>query len=139
MNDTKKIKGYATTVTLAKDTLGYKAGHKFNTKLLREEGVVLVTGHGTHDIIPHDCLGQYEATWKEVLQDGDMTTTITKHKDVTTLWLNHWVRIANKRNEAEAKAQRAANKRRIAELRKIIALVKTGEAEKQLTELLGKI
>ena len=139
MNDTKKIKGHTTTVTLAKDTLGYKAGHKFSTKLVREEGVVLVTGHGTHETIPHDCLGKYVATWKEVTKQGHITMTVEKKEDVTAQWTNYWKEQTDKRNAAQAKQERAANKRRIAELRRIITLVKTGEADKELAELLGKI
>lgn len=139
MNDTKSIKGYAVTVTLAKSALGYEVGHKFSTKLVREEGIVLVTGHGTHETIPHDCLGQYVATWKEVVQIGDTVTTITMNEDVTAVWKKHWEVVKAKRNAGEVKEERAKNKRRIAHLRQIIKMVKTGKAEEELNELLAKI
>ncbi len=139
MNNTKNIKGYTVTVALAKNVLGYKVGQKFSTNCLTVDGVKIVTGHGMTDTIPHDCLGEYEATWKEVVQDGDMTTTVTKRENVTTQWKNYWATVLQKRNEAEAKEERAKNKRRIAHLRQIIKMVKTGKAEAELNELLGKI
>jgi hypothetical protein len=139
MNDTKSIKGYAVTVTLAKSALGYEVGHKFSTKLVREEGIVLVTGHGTHETIPHDCLGKYVATWKEVTKQGHITMTVEKKEDVTAQWTNYWKEQTDKRNAAQAKQQRADNKRRIAHLRQIIKMVQTGKAEEELNELLKKI
>lgn len=139
MNDAKSIKGYAVTVSLIKDVAGYKAGHQFSTKLVREEGVVLVTGHGTHETIPHDFLGKYVATWKEVAQIGDTVTTITMKEDVTAVWKKHWEVVKAKRNAAELKEERAKNKRRIAHLRQIIKMVQTGKAEEELNELLKKI
>jgi len=147
MNDAMTIKGYKTTVTLAKDfTYNFygvehivRKGTKFDTKGMRLDGIVMVLGHGNNEVIPHDYLGKYEATWKEVAKEGNTMTTIEKNEDVTAQWVNYWKEQTDKCNAARAKQERADNKRRIAELRKTIAFVKTGEAEAKLKELLAKI
>ena len=138
-----KITNQKTTVELAKNfnngTINYKKGHRFDVRNLTENGVVIVCGHGWNEVIPHDYLGKYEATYNEVTTIDD-TVTIKKVKfDATNVWKTHWNKLAEKKNAAARRNNIINLKKNIATLRKTIKFVKKGEAEKNLNNLLAEL
>jgi hypothetical protein len=138
-----KITNHKTTVTLAKDfdcSMGnFKKGEVFDARDVRLSGLVVITGHGMNEVIPHDCLGTYEQTYNEVTTDGD-TKMIKKVKvDVTEIWVARWKAVAEKQAAANLCAKKATLKNQVATLRKAIEYVKNGNAEKELANLLAEL
>ena len=138
-----KITNHKTTVTLANDfkcgMVDFKKGEVFDARDVRPDGLVIVTGHGMNEVVPHDCLGTYEETYNEVTTDGD-TKMIKKVKvDVTEIWVAHWKAVAEKEAAANLRAKKATLKNQVATLRKAIEYVKNGNAEKELVNLLAEL
>ena len=138
-----KITNRKTTVTLAKDfdcsMCSFKKGQVFDARDVRPDGLVIVTGHGMNEVIPHDFLGAYKETYNEVTTDGDTKTTKKVKVDVTELWLAHWKALAEKEAAANLRAKKATLKNQVATLRKAIEYVKNGNAEKELANLLAEL
>ena len=137
-----KITNYKTTVTLANDfknaTLHYKKGQVFDARKVKLIGLVVVTGQGWNEVIPHDFLGTYEETYNEVTTDGDTKTIKTVKNDVTEKWLVIWKKLAEKETAKKILAEKARLKLRIATVRKAIAYVEKGDAKKELDNLLAE-
>lgn len=138
-----KITNRKTTVTLAKDfdcsMCSFKKGQVFDARDVRPDGLVIVTGHGMNEVIPHDCLGTYEETYNEVTTDGDTKTTKKVKVDVTEIWVAHWKALAEKEAAANLRLKKAMLKNQVATLRKAIEYVKNGNAEKELANLLAEL
>ena len=138
-----KITNRKTTVKLAKNfnngIIDYKKGHRFDVRNLTENGVVIVCGHGWNEVIPHDYLGKYEATYNEVTTINDIVTIEKIKFDVTNVWRTHWKKLAEKKAIAERRNNIINLKKNIATLRKTIKFVKKGEAEKNLNNLLAEL
>jgi hypothetical protein len=138
-----KITNRKTTVTLAKNfdcsMCSFKKGQVFDARDVRPDGLVIVTGHGMNEIIPHDFLGAYKETYNEVTTDGDTKTTKKVKVDVTEIWVAHWKALAEKEAAANLRAKKATLKNQVATLRKAIEYVKNGNAEKELANLLAEL
>ena len=138
-----KITNRKTTVTLAKNfkcgMVDFKKGQVFDARDVREAGLVVVTGHGMNEVVPHDFLGTYKETYNEVTNDGD-TKIIKKVKaDVTEIWVAHWKNLAEKNAANNLRAEKAKLKKHIATVRATIEYVKKGQAEKELKNLLAEL
>jgi hypothetical protein len=138
-----KITNRKTTVTLTKDfkcgMVEYKKGEVFDARLVREVGLVIITGHGMNEVIPHDHLGTYEETWNETTVEGATTITKKMKADVTKDYEAHWKKLIEKENARVIRQKKMDVKRMIANLRKNINFVQTGQAEKELKNLLGEL
>lgn len=138
-----KITNRKTTVTLAKDfkcgMVEYKKGEVFDARLVREVGLVIVTGHGMNEVIPHDHLGTYETTWNETIVEGATTITKKMKANVTKDYEAHWKKLIEKENARVVHQKKMDAKRQIANLRKTIEFVKKGQAEKELKNLLAEL
>jgi len=152
MKTINKITGRKTTVTIKKPytynyygvTTTLAKGAKFNARDVREEGLVIVLGHGAAEVVPHEYLGKYTLTYTEVDVRGDGRNGVLETKrivteNVTEDYVAYWKKLADKRAAANAHVARVDLKRRIADLRKTIKYVKTGKAETELTELFAKL
>jgi hypothetical protein len=138
-----KITNRKTTVTLAKNfnygMVNFKEGQVFDARDVREAGLVVVTGYGMNEVIPHDFLGTYEETYNEVINDGDTKITKKVKADVTEIWVAHWKNLAEKNAAENLRAKKAKLKKHIATVRATIEYVKKGEAEKELKNLLTEL
>ena len=138
-----KITNRKTTVTLANDfkcgMVDFKKGQVFDARDVREAGLVIVTGHGMNEVVPHDCLGTYEESYNEVTDDGNVRTIKMVKADVTEIWVAHWKALAEKEAAANLRAKKATLKNQVATLRKAIEYVKNGNAEKELANLLAEL
>ena len=138
-----KITNRKTTVTLAKNfncgMVNFKEGQVFDARDVREAGLVVVTGYGMNEVIPHDFLGTYEETYNEVINDGDTKITKKIKADVTEIWVAHWKNLAEKNAAENLRAKKAKLKKHIATVRATIEYVKKGEAEKELKNLLTEL
>jgi len=138
-----KITNRKTTVTLAKDfdcsMCSFKKGQVFDARDVRPDGLVIVTGHGMNEVIPHDFLGAYKETYNEVTTDGDTKTTKKVNVDVTEIWVAHWKALAEKEAAANLRLKKTMLKNQVATVRKTIEYVKNGNAEKELANLLAEL
>jgi hypothetical protein len=138
-----KITNRQTKVTLAKNfkcgMVDLKKGQVFDARDVREAGLVIVTGHGMNEVVPHDCLGTYKETYNEVTDDGNVRTIKMVKADVTEIWVAHWKNLAEKDAANKLRAKKATLKNQVATLRKAIEYVKNGNAEKELANLLAEL
>jgi len=138
-----KITNRKTTVTLAKNfkcgMVNFKEGQVFDARDVREAGLVVVTGHGMSEVIPHDHLGTYETTWNEITVEGAATITKKMKADVTKDYEAHWKKLIEKENARVVHQKKTNAKNKIANLRKTIEFVKKGQAEKELKNLLAEL
>jgi hypothetical protein len=138
-----KITNRKTTVTLANDfkcgMVDFKKGQVFDARDVREAGLVIVTGHGMNEVVPHDCLGTYEETHNEVTDDNNVRTIKMVKADVTEIWVAFWKNLAEKNAADNLRAEKAKLKKQIATVRATIEYVKKGEAEKELKNLLTEL
>ena len=145
-NKGMKIKNEKHFATLGKDytakdamcgPITYKKGETFPTHGMYEtNGHHVVEGHGIGHIIPRELFTKFTCTWDEVEKEtvnGVTTTKVThKEEDETKKILDWWAERDAKKNDAKTRHERAVLRARIANLRKNIKAVKTGEAEKEL-------
>lgn len=141
-----KIKNKVTTVTLGSaytvDTMCgpkvYKKGTRFNSNGLTNNGVYMVEGHGIGHRIPRELFTKYTLGWTEVEERTEggvkVVSSVRKTKDVTKDWLDMWRKKDDKKIESIKHKQRVWTKARVAELRRLIKFVKSGEAELELAE-----
>ena len=138
-----KITNRKTTVTLAKNfkcgMVDLKKGQVFDARDVREAGLVIVTGHGMNEVVPHDCLGTYKETYNEVTDDNNVRTIKMVKADVTEIWVAFWKNLAEKNAADNLRAEKAKLKNHIATVRATIEYVKKGEAEKELKNLLTEL
>jgi hypothetical protein len=138
-----KITNRKTTVTLANDfkcgMVDINKGQVFDARDVREAGLVIITGHGMNEVVPHDCLGTYEESYNEVTDNGDVRTIKMVKADVTEIWVAHWKNLAEKNAADNLRAKKATLKKHIANVRATIEYVKKGEAEKELKNLLTEL
>jgi hypothetical protein len=138
-----KITNCQTTVTLTKNfkcgMVDLKKGQVFDARDVREAGLVIVTGHGMNEVVPHDCLGTYEETYNEVTDNGNVRTIKMVKADVTEIWVAHWKNLAEKDAANNLRAKKATLKKQIANVRATIEYVKKGQAEKELQNLLTEL
>jgi len=138
-----KITNRQTTVTLAENfkcgMVDLKKGQVFDARDVREAGLVIVTGHGMNEVVPHDCLGTYEETHNEVTDDNNVRTIKMVKADVTEIWVAFWKNLAEKNAADNLRAEKAKLKKHIATVRATIEYVKKGEAEKELKNLLTEL
>lgn len=141
-----KIKNKVTTVTLGSnytvDTMCgpkvYKKGTRFNSNGLTNDGVYMVEGHGIGHRIPRELFTKYTLGWTEVEEkmEGNVkvVSTVRKTKDVTKDWMDMWKKRDDKKEKEQRHKARVWAKNRIAEIRRQIKFVKSGEAELELAE-----
>ena len=138
-----KITNRKTTVTLAKNfkcgMVDLNKGQVFDARDVREAGLVIVTGHGMNEVVPHDCLGTYEESYNEVTDDNNVRTIKIVKDDVTEIWVAFWKNLAEKNAADNLRAEKAKLKKHIATVRATIEYVKKGEAEKELKNLLTEL
>ena len=138
-----KITNRKTTVTLAKNfkcgMVDLNKGQVFDARDVREAGLVIVTGHGMNEVVPHDCLGTYKETYNEVTDDNNVRTIKMVKADVTEIWVAFWKNLAEKNAADNLRAEKAKLKKHIATVRATIEYVKKGEAEKELKNLLTEL
>jgi hypothetical protein len=138
-----KITNRKTTVTLAKNfkcgMVDLNKGQVFDARDVREAGLVIVTGHGMNEVVPHDCLGTYEETYNEVTDDNNVRTIKMVKADVTEIWIAFWKNLAEKNAADNLRAEKAKLKKHIATVRATIEYVKKGQAEKELKNLLAEL
>jgi len=119
--------------------VNFKEGQVFDARDVREAGLVVVTGHGMSEVIPHDHLGTYETTWNEITVEGAATITKKMKADVTKDYEAHWKKLIEKENARVVHQKKTNAKNKIANLRKTIEFVKKGQAEKELKNLLAEL
>ena len=141
-----KIKNKVTTVTLGSDyTVDtmcgpkvYKKGTRFYSYQLTNDGVYMVEGHGIGHRIPRELFTKYTLGWTEVEEkmegNAKVVSTVRKTKDVTKDWMDMWKKHDDKKENEQRHQARVWTKNRIAEIRRQIKFVKSGEAELELAE-----
>ncbi len=135
-----KITNRKTTVTLANDfkcgMVDFKKGQVFDARKVKLAGLIVATGCGMDEIIPHDFLGTYEETYNEVTADGEKKKVTV---DATEIWLAHWKALAEKEAAENLRLKKTMLKNQVATVRKTIEYVKNGNAEKELANLLAEL
>jgi hypothetical protein len=130
------------------DTMGgkhtYNIGHKANVRGMFERGgEYIVEGHGIGHVIPRANFTKFIHTWDEVTtteENGAKVVKTTTHEvDITADILKWWADRDAKKTKTENAFKRNVLRNKVATLRKAIADVKTGKAEKELANLLAEI
>jgi len=123
--------------TLPGNGISYKKGTRFPTSSLQEVGIVITMGHGLSEVIPLDLFKEFTESWTEVTRTKEpckpAVEVRVKHcEDRTALWL---AQITAMWKTKDAVCERDVAKARVSYLRKIISLVESGKAEKELRGL----
>ena len=123
--------------TLPGTGISYKQGTRFPTSSLQEVGIVITMGHGLSEVIPLALFKEFTESWTEVTRTKEHGKPVVevrvKHcEDTTATWLAH---LAMWRTKNAVCERDVVAKERIAYLRKIISLVESGKAAKELRGL----
>ena len=118
----------------------FRKGQSFALVSTKTDGVEVYSGAGCFPRFPYDAIGTYTDKWDEVnvTKNGNTeTTTITKRTaDVTTQYNDKRDKFLAARNQQLTRSAQHDRKGRIADLRKTIKFVKSGNAEQELNELI---
>jgi hypothetical protein len=119
--------------------LNFKKGARFDTDDINFKGVVVVTGQGQNEVIPFEYIKKFVQTYEVVSVDG-FTKTIKKVKnDVTKETMEMYNNARVRAEKINKQGYKSSLRSQIAEIRKAIKYVTSGEAQNDLTDLIGKL